>query len=147
MSSIKRILIVVSIAFLVSAVTYSGKAFGMDESNWPTRITLDKPFQIGDLSLTAGTYEFYRGPSFLTTDVVMVYSVDKGTWEGMVKGINVLKEDTPYGTGFTFVQMNNGGPERLEYWFYPNWERGIRITYPDSQPAAMMSASNIRTVK
>jgi hypothetical protein len=147
MGSIKRILIAASIVFLVSSFAPSVKAFGMDESNWPTRITFDEPFQVGNLSLAPGTYEFYLASSPVSRNVIVIYSEDNRRWEGMVMGINVSKKDTPQLSVFTFSEMGADRPQRLEYWFFPEWNRGIKFLYPREEAAGNMSASIAASVK
>jgi hypothetical protein len=143
----KRLLIAVSMVVMVSAFTSSIKAFGMDEYNWPTQTTLDESCKVGNLMLAPGTYNFYRAPTFLATDLIMVYSVDNARWEGIVRGVYALRSDTPYGSGLTFVRTSKDMPERLEYWFYSNWDWGIKIVYPENRSTGTMSALNARTVK
>src|SRR5512138_3017560 len=103
MSSIKRVLIVASIVVMASGFVYSVKAFGMDESNWPTQITFTEPLQVGTLSLPAGTYDFYLASGPAARNVIMVYSVDQRRWEGMVMGVNDVRQASSR-SGFTFVE-------------------------------------------
>jgi len=101
MSSIKKVLIAASIVVLVSAFAPSAKAIGMDESNWGTRVTFDEYYQIGDLMLTPGTYEFSLVPNLVSRNVIMVYSVDNRRWVGMVQGVNDYRIDTSKRSGLS----------------------------------------------
>jgi len=133
MNSMKKILLAVSIMVFASGFVFSNRAYGMGDSEWPTMITFNEPILVGDLSLDPGTYEFYltSGPS--TRNVIMVYSVDDGRWVGMAMGINDYRLDTTKGSGFTLRESKNGSRKMLEYWFYPGWNRGIKMIYPESE--------------
>ena len=147
MSSIKKVLIAASIVVLVSAFAPSAKAIGMDESNWGTRVTFDEYYQIGDLMLTPGTYEFSLVPNLVSRNVIMVYSVDNRRWVGMVQGVNDYRIDTSKRSGFVFTRDVNGIPRALEYWFYPGWNRGVKIIYSGTHASGAQSASITWTVK
>jgi hypothetical protein len=140
MSSIKKISIAASFAVLALGLAFSLKAYGMDESNWPTQITFDEQLRVGNLSLDAGTYKLYLTSGPVTRNVIMIYSVDKGRWEGMVMGINDQRMDTSTGSGFTFVDRKDGSGKMLEYWFYPGWKRGIKFVYPEPGMNSMHAA-------
>jgi len=140
MNSIKRFLIVASIGVMASVFAYSIRAYGMDESSWPTQITFDEPVRVGNLSLSAGTYDFYLTSGPATRNVILIYSVSMKRWEGMAMGINDSRQDTSKGSGFTFEDAKNGSPKMLEYWFYPGWNRGIKIIYPEIQTRTMAAA-------
>jgi len=140
MSSIKKTLIAVSVLVMASGFTFSIKAFGMGDSSWPTQVTFVEPLRVGDLSLPAGIYDFYAatGPGVRT--VIMIYSVDMRRWEGMVMGVNASQLDTRKETGFTFKEDQNGSHKKLEYWFHPGWDRGIKIVYPEDKNHAKTAA-------
>jgi hypothetical protein len=147
MSSIKKIVIAVSIVVLVSAFTHSTKAIGIDDSNWKTLVTFDQYYQVGDLMLTPGTYQFTLAPGLVSRNVIRIYSVDNRRWVGMVQGINDYRIDTTRMSGFTFTRDANGMPRALEYWFYPGWNRGVKLIYPWTHASGSQSASITRTVK
>jgi hypothetical protein len=137
MNSIKKISIAASIAVMVFGFAFSLKAYGMDASNWPTQITFDEPLQIGNLSLDAGTYNFYLASGPVARNVMMIYSVNRGRWMGMVMGINDQRMNGSSGSGFTFIDRRDGSQRMLEYWFYPGWKRGIKFVYPEAGMNAM----------
>jgi hypothetical protein len=140
MNSIKKISVAASIAVMALGFAFSLKAYGMDASNWPTRITFDEPLQIGNMSLDVGSYDFYLSSGPAARNVMMIYSVDKNRWLGMVMGINDNRVDTSIGSGFTFISSSDGSPKKLEYWFYPGWNRGVKFLYPESGMNAMHAA-------
>jgi len=140
MNSIKRILIAVSFVVIVSAFVPAVKALGLEKSNWPTRVTFSTPVQVGKMVLAPGSYEFQLTPGTVDRSIVEIYSVDRGCWVGMVMGINDERIDTSKMSGFTFVNMGIGAPKALEYWYYPNRNRGIKFLYPHTQTNPKMSA-------
>ena len=141
MNSIKKILIAVSFVVIVSASVPAVRAMGLDESNWPTRITFAMPVQIGEMVLAPGSYEFQLTPGTVDRSVVMIYNVDSGRWLGIVMGINVNRVDTTKMSGFTFRDLGKGAPRAVEYWFYRGWNRGIQFLYPHANTADTMAAS------
>jgi hypothetical protein len=147
MISSKNLLIAASMLFMALAFAHPNRAFGMDESNWPTRMSFNEPFQVGDMVLSPGTYEFCLTPSLVSRSVVMIYSVDNRRWEGMVMGINDYRMDTSKMSGFTFILGEKGTPKKLEYWFYPGWLRGVKFIYSDRQTADTMTAAMVSAVK
>ena len=147
MTSIKKIVIAVSVVFLVSAFATSVKAYNMDDANWKTRVTFEEYYQVGDLMLTPGTYQFTLVPGLVSRSVIRIYSVDNRRWVGMVQGINDYRIDTSRMSGFTFTRDANGMPRALEYWFYPGWTRGVKLIYPWKHASGTQSASITRAVK
>jgi hypothetical protein len=140
MYTVKKILIALSIAVMVSVFVPPAKANGMDSGNWPTQVTFDRPVQIGNLVLDPGTYDFQLTDGTQARDVVQIYSVDRGDWVGMVMGINVNRQNTSTMTGFTFRKLGKNLPEQLEYWFYPQWIRGVKFIYPHNKVSRTMLA-------
>lgn len=102
-------------------------AQGLDESNWPTMLTMTESFKVGDLVFPSGAYFFQLTPGTVSRNVIMIYSVDRHRWEGMVLGINARREENRVGSGFTFAKRGDGEPVALEYWFFPNWSRGLKF--------------------
>jgi hypothetical protein len=139
MSPLKKMLIAVSIVFIVSAYVPAARAADNDD-NWPTRATFTQPIQIGSMRLDPGTYEFQLSPGTIERNVVMVYSVDRRHWEGMVMGIYDYRTDVNNRNGFTFARKGTSEPEELEYWFYPGWSRGLMFVYPASKSTGNMAA-------
>jgi hypothetical protein len=147
MSPIKKVLIAVSIAVLVAVFTPSVKAFEMADDNWRTSVTFEEYCQVGDLTLTPGSYVFSLVPGLVSRNVIRIYSVDNRRYVGMVQGINDYRIDTYKKTGFTFTADANGMPRALEYWFYPGWNRGVKIVYSRSHFSGSLSASNTLAAK
>jgi hypothetical protein len=135
MGFIKRILVVASLVVVVSAFVPSVKAAGVGEVNWQTEVIFKAPVQVGNLVLDPGTYEFQLTDGTVARNVISIYSVDQRHWVGMVMGINVARTDISSMTGFTFENLAKGAPNALEYWYYPGWNRGIKLLY--SQPSAI----------
>ncbi len=146
MDSMKKILLTVSIMVLAAGFAFSAKAYGMGDSNWATMITFNEPILVGDLSLDPGTYQFYLTSGPATRNVIMIYNVDDRRWVGMAMGVNDSRMDTTRGSGFTFRESKNGSHKMLEYWFYPGWNRGVKMIYPESQ-TSMMAATNFASIK
>lgn len=140
MNLFKRASIVVCAMVVAAGFFCVVRAYGMDDSNWPTRITFVEPVQVGDLSLTPGTYNFYIASGAAARNVIMIYNNDMRRWEGMVMGVNDNRLDTSRGSGFTFVEARDGSAKMLDHWFYPGWNRGIKIVYPENQAGSMVAA-------
>jgi hypothetical protein len=140
MIATKKFLLTASVLVLAAGFACSFQAYGMGESSWPTQITFLEPFQVGDLTFSAGTYKFYLTDGPITRNVVMIYNVDNSRWEGMVMGVHDMRMDTGTGSGFQFIDARDGMPQRLEYWFYPGWKRGIKFIYSDAGMASMHTA-------
>ena len=148
MGSIKRILIGLSVAAIVSIFVPAVQAQGMDEANWPMKATFDTAVQIGNLVLSPGTYDFRLVPGNWARTVVEVYSEESGRWVGMVMGINSSRVDTSKGSGFTYYyQTAVGGPRLVEYWYYPQWNRGLRFIYPRTQTAGASAVAMARAAR
>ncbi len=147
MGSFKKLLIAAFIAVVASAIVPNVKAGEPDDSNWPTKVTFNAPVQVGDLVLAPGTYEFRLTSGTVARNVVTIFSDDSGRWVGMVMGINDGRVDTSKMTGFTFQDMGAGSPKALEYWYYSNWNRGVKFIYPHAQRADKMAALTNASVK
>jgi hypothetical protein len=141
MGSAKKFLIAASIMVVISWVAPSTAICqGLDDCNWPVQATFYSPVQIGSMVLSPGTYNFQLTDGTLSRNVVEVYSVDQKRWLGMVMGINDSRRDTSKMTGFTFENIGKDNPVALQYWYYPNWSRGIKFIYPNAEAATMTAA-------
>ena len=143
MNSIKNLLIAVAIVVIVSAFIPNARAGSLDDHNWPTKVTFNSPVQVGDLVLAPGNYEFRLTSGTVARNVVEIFNYDSGRWVGMVMGINDGRVDTSKMTGFTFQSLGAGSPKALEYWFYSDWNRGIKFVYPNAQSDA--KAAEVKT--
>jgi hypothetical protein len=140
MGSMKKLLIAAFMVVIVAAFVPNVKAGEPDDSNWPTKVTFNAPVQVGDLVLAPGTYEFRLTSGTVARNVITIFSNDSGRWVGMAMGINDGRVDTSKMTGFTFQNVGSGAPVALEYWFYSNWNRGIKFIYPHAQNVDKMAA-------
>jgi len=140
MISTKKFLLAASVLVFAAGFACSIQAYGMGDSSWPTQITFAEPFMVGDLSFPAGTYKFYLTDGPITRNVVMIYNVDSSRWEGMVMGIHDMRTDTSADNGFKFIDARDGMPQKLEYWFYPGWKRGIKFIYSEAGMESMHAA-------
>jgi len=140
MGSIKKLLIAAFIAVIVAAFVPGAKAGEPDDSNWPTKVTFNAPVQVGDRVLAPGTYEFRLTSGTVARNVITIFNNDTGRWVGMVMGINDGRVDTSKMTGFTFQNLGAEAPIALEYWFYSNWNRGIKFIYPHTQSVDSVAA-------
>ena len=122
----KTIVALVFVAILAIAVPLV-VAQGIDGDNWPTAMMIDESFQIGNLVFPSGNYYFQRVSGPVSSQVIMVYSLDRERWEGMVMGVNASRSENTISSGFTFATNGEGEPKQLEYWFYPNWSHGIKF--------------------
>jgi len=130
MGSAKKLLVAVSIVVVVSFIAPSlAVGQGVGESNWPVRTTFASPIQIGPMVLSPGTYEFQLTSGTTCRNVVQIYSVDQQRWLGMVMGVNETRQDTSRRSGFTFENVGGNAPTVLQYWFYPEWNRGIKFVH------------------
>lgn len=140
MGSAKRVLIAVSIMVVVSMIVPS-VAFcqGSENSNWPVRTTFSTPVRIGSMVLDPGTYDLQLTQGTWARSVVAIYSVDQKRWMGMVMGINDSRRDTSKMSGFTFERVGSDVPVALEYWFYEDWNRGVKFVYHEGANVAAMA--------
>jgi hypothetical protein len=129
MNSLNKFSVAAVLAVLFLALVPAVKA---DDANWPTEITFNEPIQVGDLVLTPGTYIFQLVPGAVCRDVVMVYSLDRKQWEGMIMGVRAYRTKALEKSSFTFEDIGKGSPKALQYWFYPDWNYGIEFVYPHS---------------
>jgi hypothetical protein len=102
-------------------------AQGGSQANWPLTTTISESFQVGNLVFPAGSYYFQLSPGTVSRQVMMIYSLDRRSWEGIVLGINAQRYENNMASGFTFVRNGESGHKQLQYWFYPNWSRGIKF--------------------
>jgi hypothetical protein len=100
------------------------------------------PIRIGSMVLAPGTYDLRLTSGTWARSVVAIYSVDQKRWLGMVMGINDSRQDTAKMSGFTFTNIGDDSPSALQYWFYPEWNRGIKFIYPDSHSGGAMAQAN-----
>ena len=140
MGSAKKFLAAVSIVVVVSFIGPSiAVGQGADEANWPVRATFVSPVQIGPMVLSPGTYEFQLTSGTTCRTVVEIYSVDQERWLGMVMGVNETRQGTSKKSGFTFENIGAEGPLVLQYWFYPEWNRGIKFVYRNADVVDTMA--------
>ena len=114
-----RIAILSFVVVLVLSVSVLKAA---DESDWPTLLTFHQTIHIGRLALDPGTYLFQRSPGTTGHNAVMIYSVDKKRWDGMVLGNPVYRSKSSERFG-----VGSGEGAQFRYWFNPGWERGIQF--------------------
>lgn len=132
MRCFKRTFLAISLVILVAATIPAVRAGDSADANWPKYITINESFQIGDLNFSPGTYYFRLTSNTVSRNVMMVYSLDRERWEGIIMGINAYRQDSSDKmSGFTFARQGNSKPIVLEYWFYPGWNRGIKFTRHD----------------
>ncbi|HTY63984.1 MAG TPA: hypothetical protein VMG30_17180 [Acidobacteriota bacterium] len=91
--------------------------------------------------LAPGTYDLQLTQGTWARNVVAIYSVDQKRWIGMVMGINDSRQDTSKMSGFTFERIGSDAPVALEYWFYEDWNRGVKFVYPEGGSVAAMTKS------
>jgi hypothetical protein len=140
MGSAKRLLIAVSIVVVASFAAPSvAVGQGADEANWPVKATFASPIQIGSMVLSPGTYDFQLTSGTTCRNVVEIYSVDQHRWLGMVMGVNDTRQDTSRRSGFTFENIGENAPTAIQYWFYPEWNRGIKFVYRKAKAVDTMA--------
>jgi hypothetical protein len=126
MDSLRKIVIAVSIILMASILVPSVKA---ESGTWKTQVTFDKSVQVGDLTLSPGTYEFRVCRDTINRSIVKIYNMDAGRWEGFVMGIKAEREDHPRMSGFAVETRGHGASNVLRYWFHPGESRGVEFTY------------------
>jgi hypothetical protein len=126
MSSSNKLVAIAALAVIVTAFVPIVKA-SSDEADWPTIVTFHETVQVGDLVLTPGTYEFQLTHDTLLRNVVMIYSVDRKEWDGMVMGMTAYRTDSSDKSTFAFQAGGQGAREELRYWFNPGWSRGVEF--------------------
>ena len=142
MGSAKRLLIAVSIMVVVSVIVPSvAYCQGSDDASWPVRTTFTMPVRIGSMVLAPGTYDLRLTQGTWARNVVAIYSVDQKRWMGMVMGINDSRQDTSKMSGFTFERIGSDVPVALEYWFYEDWNRGVKFVYHEGANVDAMAGA------
>ena len=141
MVNMKRVVLIAAFTvFMVSASIPAARAAGMEDENWTTLTTFNAPVSVGHMVLVPGTYEFRLADSPFSRNVISIYNVDEKRWVGMVMGINDRRADTSKMSGFTFMDMGSGAPKALEYWYFQDWNMGIKLVYPRAQATEKMAA-------
>ena len=153
MCCLRKITVAGSLLLLLVVAVPAIKADATDDSNWPTTMTLDESFQIGSQVFAPGTYFFQLTPGTISRHFLMVYSIERGRWEGFFKGVYIYRTDAYRHSGFTFENRNAGEPRALESWFYPGWNRGLKFvssptqTAGNTKPAHTVTAAITRSPK
>ena len=137
--------LMVSVALLlclgIAAPVVFGQSSGSD--NWPMAMTMHESFRVGDLVFPPGSYFIRLTPGTVSRNVMMVYSLDRGRWEGRVMGIYTSREKHEP-TGLVFSKPVKGEPMVLESWFYPHWKRGLSFAnHPGTYLAGKATGNNI----
>ncbi|MBN2339304.1 MAG: hypothetical protein JXP48_12265 [Acidobacteria bacterium] len=147
MNHLHKLVISVALLLLLGAAVPAAFAQGAGEANWPMTVTMQESFRIGDLVFPAGGYYIRLTPGTVSRNVVMVYSMDRERWEGMVQGIYTSREDKDVSSGLIFSKRMMGEPLALETWFYPNWKRGLSFAnHPGTYLAGNTSGNSPRAV-
>jgi len=123
MDLLRRFAVFAAVAALIAIVSPAAKA--VDDSDWPTLLTIDQPMKVGELVLDPGAYVFQLSPGTVSRSVVMIYSIDKRRWDGFVLGFPAYRSGAQDG----FVSDTGPGKEEtLRYWFRPGWSRGVEFS-------------------
>ena len=125
MTVLNKVLGMAAIAVVAAVLVPMAQA--ADESDWPTIMTTSEPLQVGSLHLAPGTYLFQLSPGTVSRTAVMIYSVDKQEWDGIVQGLPAFRSKSPREPMFTVKERASGRSGVLKYWFYPGWNHGIQF--------------------
>ena len=131
MRGLRKVFVFVSLMAFGLLAAPAARAVGLED--WPTTATFDEPIQIGDLVLPPGTYYFKLTPGTVARNIMMIYSMDRRRWEGMIMGIHANREDIDAKGELMFGKKEAGKPAFLEYWFNPDWNRGIQFINPGAK--------------
>lgn len=143
MRYLKKMLIFASL-MLWGLFPTSASSIGISgSSDWPTVVTIHESFRIGNLVLSPGEYYFKLTSGTVSRNAVMIFSIDRWRWEGMVMGIQANREDVKPSEEFVFGMKNTGEPPYLEYWFYPNWNRGIKFVYSSGSEGSVSQMTDV----
>ncbi len=126
MNCLKKVAVAVSLAFIVAALVPAVKA---DDVSWPTVVSFTEPVQIGSIVFPPGSYLIKRNAYAVTSSVLMIYSLDRNRWEGIIQGIHARRSTDAKTSVLTFERQGEGKPEALQYWFYQDWSTGMEFPY------------------
>jgi hypothetical protein len=124
MTSVNKIARLAAVAVLMAAFVPSAKA--VDDSDWPSLLTIQEPLQVSNLLLSPGTYILQRY-SGVTRTVVMIYNVDNARWHGMVFGFPADRTGSADRSAFEIYRGAQGAPEELRFWYHRGWQDGIEF--------------------
>jgi hypothetical protein len=153
MRSIKKIAFAVTFAFVFAVLLPAAKAADSSwtlpgDDKWATMATFDVPVQIGSLVLDPGTYIIQRNPTVYSSRIAMVYSVDRGCWEGIVIGEAMHRSGNDRRAVLYSEKQGAGESEVVRYWFYKDLSNGIEFptSHVKATKMAKKSSNPITTV-
>jgi len=117
---------VAAVAFLVPAVK-AEDANWLTDVNWSTAVYFSGPVQIGRDVFPAGSYVFQRRTDEVTAQMMGIYSVDRGRWEGLIMGVPARRSTDVGESVVTFEKRNEGEPDALRYWFFAGSNIGMEF--------------------
>jgi hypothetical protein len=134
--------ITVAMAMAALFLVFGSVAKAEDDASWRTTISFTEPTQIGGLVFSPGSYEIQRVLSPSERFTVLVYSMDRKQWEGMIMGVSARRIDTSKVLDLTFTKQASGEPQMLEYWFHRHSCDGIKfISEPGQGNRIVQTAS------
>jgi hypothetical protein len=142
MRSLEKIVIAVTFVFVFAVFLPVAKAADSSwtlpgDDRWATMATFDVPVQIGNMVLDPGAYIIQRNPSIYSSRIAMVYSIDRGRWEGIVMGEAMHRSGNDRGAVLYTEKQGAGESEVVRYWFYKGLSNGIEF------PVSHARATNI----
>lgn len=132
-------------ALLISAFVVATPVARADEWNKKTVMTIDKPIQVPNKELPAGTYVVKLLSSESNRNIVQFFTADEKHLITTVLAIPNYRLQPTGKSKFTFWETPAGNAPALRAWFYPGDNFGQEFAYPKDM-VTKLAASNKDTV-
>jgi hypothetical protein len=137
----KAFRIMTGIAAIAAACTLLPSAARADDWNKKTVLKFNKPVEIPNLVLPAGTYVFKRLDSG-TPNLVQILNADETHVYATLLTAPDYRQETSDETVVTFEERSATSPQAIKEWFYPGDIKGEEFLYPDRQESNPERDSN-----
>lgn len=123
----------IAVGLVIAFSLFLGLVAHADETDHATIMKFNQPIQIPGQVLPAGTYLFKLLPSDSDLQIVQVFNPDSTV---LYATLQTIPTDRPKPTARTVVALakqENGHPDALLKWFYPESESGNEFIYPKQE--------------
>lgn len=98
-----------------------------DESHKTTNITIDRPIEVQDTVLPAGSYIIKLAGAPFDHHLVQIFNAEGTHLITTVFTVPTYQLKTPDSSEFKFYESANGQPQALHTWFYPGDNTGFEF--------------------
>lgn len=120
------------IAALAGACTLLPSIARADDWNKKTVLKFDKPVEIPNLVLPAGTYVFKRADN-VTPNLVQILNADETHVYATLLTAPDFRREASDETVVTFKERSATAPQAIRGWFYPDDTIGEEFLYPNNK--------------